>query len=417
MKASVLVPTFRGYTLVGSHEGEADFSCRQCDNLLMHRVAHAQVLDVGIVCPVCHCINLGIRRQLGIPIPTNSVPLKSGDSLISQAIVIPGDGSIVGNRAREDYRREVGYRSQVDSQQEVLSPEFLKRKVKQCIGYIGEDKYLRWSATKRRSEQSATPKKTLNRLVDLIHYADVQAQKLGNCSAGEIVCMDAEPINELVAISGMFERWKQHPAWFDLCKTLSDTDNAYHSLMQLTVASYMADTDNGVSLVFDTVENKRIADVYIRPTFSSRIYAEVKAPAALRNSLTAPLTAEKAAKVITKALDAASTRRGQIDPNDSAIIVIGSFHLDATSITVLEEQATAILQRQASQGRKRHLAFVLIVSSTYRLAFDNRSVQAASSAPASLLSPAAEVRVIPYPGYAGEVQLISGPMPSAISVR
>ena len=388
----ILVPNFVGAAIIGNQEDGYSLRCSRCQNLLMQSLSEGQVLGIDIFCPVCHHINPSPKRQPGTPIPTVYVLFPPGKYLITKSVTAERSVQLAGEGVLKEYRTEVGYRWQ-DGESEALSSELLEKHIQRCVQFMGEAVFRRLVKTKNKSSLSTTPKSKLNRLIDVIEYARCQVAEMRDRGSERIDSLDVDKISELLAVSTMLERWKHHPAWSDLCKTLADVDNVYHTLIQLIVASSLVDSGNGISLVFGTLKNKRVADIYVRPKFDDKLYVEVKSPIVLHGPLAESLSDETAKKAVTKALEAASTRRGQIDPTDSAVIVLGGTHIDSVSMARLERQATAITQRQAQQSRKKHLAAIVIVSSSYQL---TRTGQFTSTA---------EIKVIAYPGYKGSLEL------------
>jgi hypothetical protein len=332
---SAILVAFDGPAFVGdATDLSYDLNCLKCGSILIKKVHNRQILGLVIEC-TCGQQNKTQDRFPGEPISSRCVLINFGKYLISSSISVEERPvQTVGESAMAAYRREVGYRQNEDANEpmSLLDAGFLRERADQAVTLMGKETYKRKLSALRKSAQSRTPMNKVNRLVELIEYARETAVRLQKAGSDLPVSIDGDRISELISITAMFRRWEKHPALSDLRKTLADSDNVYHSMMQLIVASYLVDNNNGVSLVFENVEGKRIADIYVRPTFVEDLYVEVKTPVALHGPLNAPLSLRDADNLIEKYLSAVSTKRGQVDENDSAILAICGLHLSAKAI-------------------------------------------------------------------------------------
>src|SRR5437899_2352536 len=85
-----------------------------------------------------------------------------------------------------------------------------------------------------------TLKTTHHRLVELIEYAQNSAKQLEEAGGINKVTINGDLISELLAIVTFFQRWKHHPSWPELIRSLANSDDVLHNTIQLISASYLA---------------------------------------------------------------------------------------------------------------------------------------------------------------------------------
>src|SRR5262249_39818422 len=193
-----------------------------------------------------------------------------------------------------------------------------------------------------------------HRLIELIENAVATAADLDQ--GGQFV--NGDYLSELYMCVSLFTRWRNHPAYPHLLKTLADGQEVQHTIMLLAVASYLADAGNGVGIVFRQ-SNRRMPDLWLTPRLTERLNLEVKTPTELRGPRNTTITGNDAEKLISRLLKkAASGESGQLDQRHSGTLAIGGFHLDSRSFDILVRAATRVLASQSSQ--KQHLAALLI---------------------------------------------------------
>jgi hypothetical protein len=165
----------------------------------------------------------------------------------------------------------------------------------------------------------------------------------------------------------------------------------------------LVDAGNGVGVVDDYGLGGRIPDIWVRPTLIERLDIEVKSPLALRSPVTLP-SEEKAADIIERQLGrAASSKRGQISPDHSGIVAIGTFHMAQGGLDVLERATRLVLEQQ--RKRKRHVAAVLLCEVSYQTTTELDDVGAVQR---TFFTPTMDHRLVYHPGYTGALRIAEG---------
>lgn len=406
---------FKGLAFIGNAKPGYNLDCKGCGHGLVRGAYEQQILGLKIECPVCEVLNPTQKRKKGESIPTRVVVLKSsgstkGGPMPAEAAAVSGlvkplkkpvilhAISSVGEPELRNYQREVGVGSSAP-QSEELTADYLKSIATKAINLMGENLYKRNLSTYRKSASSKTPKPTTHRLVGLIQYVLSSSKRLDKSGRVEPVEIDGNLLSEIVTVVNMFERWRNHPACEDLRKSLANSNDVQHSLMQMLVASYLADQGQGVSLVFKKDEGKRIPDITVKPTFMEVLQVEIKTPVKLHGPIDT-LKQSEATQVIEKALTAASAKRGQIDPKHTGIVAICGFHLGQDTLDILEKTATDILQRQSK--RKIHLIAVMICALSYR---STETIGVNQEVAKKSFSPVIKVKTVRHRGYKGGLTL------------
>ena len=266
---------------------------------------------------------------------------------------------------------------------------------------LGE-RFAHLKAADERGQSSPTPPASRHRLIELIDNAAATAADLDQ--GGRIV--NGDLLSELYTRVSLFTRWRHHPAYTHLLKTLADGPEVQHTIMVLAVASYLADAGNGVGIVFRQ-DNQRIPDLWVTPSVTERLNLEVKTPTELRGPRTTTITSDDAEKLISRQLKkAASSGSGQLDQHYSGILAIGGFHLGPRSFDILVHAATRVLASQSS--RKKHLAAVLIIELSYGVITVIDPIAGPGHA---IFQPSLRAELIRHPGYRGSLDIRSNAAP------
>jgi hypothetical protein len=386
---------------VGDQESGYSLDCKKCGQILIKHVYDRQIVGLFIECSSCKTITPTQQRGAGEAIPTRRVQILNGDYNFSGAVDVKSKPqAIVSENALSDYHREVGYKYISSTSSEELDETFLSGLADKAIDLLGEAVYKRHLSTIKQSSTSKTPKANHHRLVELTQYALESVEKLGK-AAGKEVVISGDLIAELWAIVTLFGRWQQHPAWEELKKSLANSNDVQHNLIQLATASALADQDNGVGIIFG-VSSGRIPDLYIRLTYEERLEAEVKTPVALHGPVNG-LSVDEAVKIIERQLNkGASAKTGQINPSASGLFVLGGFHIERELMPTLEDAARNILERQ--KDRKGHLMamVICILSYEYSTILDQSGQIITKS-----FRPVFVIKTIEHPGYKGQLKLSS----------
>src|SRR5262249_10160960 len=267
------------------------------------------------------------------------------------------------------------------------------------------ERYRDLQESDRRAQASPTPPRMRHRLIELIDYAR-GAGKLAETSPSSISTeLDGGQLAELIATVSLFRRWRQHPAWPHLVATLAGDTEGQHSVMLLAVASYLADTGNPVGIVFHQGSG-RISDMWTEPVLGKRLNIEIKTPIRFRTPLK-PLSAEDMYETIARLVNkSASSRRGQLAPEHSGLLAIGAFNLGQGVLEELCAAGQRVLSRQ--KNRKHHLAGLTFSELSYILVDATDTV---SRRPQKGIIVSLQTRLVPHPGYTGELVVREGALP------
>lgn len=398
--------SFYGCAFEGHVEQGYCLECLKCSHQLIGDTYERQVLGLIIICPVCRSVNATPERSRGEPVSSLAVVIKVGNYNFNNPVTTDRPVMIVSERTMQDYQKEVNFKQTEKDMNNVseteLNAHYLKNVAIKAIKLMDGHLYRQRLATHVKSAASKTPKSRSHRLIELIEYAQKLEKQLAKSGGVTSVIINGNLISELMSIVNMFERWQLHPASNALHRALSNSDDVQHSLMQMIVASYLADEGNGVSLVFKKAASKRIPDITVRPTLLETLQVEIKTPTKLHGPIEA-LTVSDATGIVKKALRAASTKRGQLDPAHAGILAICGFHLKQDIVDLLKKAVADTLHRQAKQ--KSHLAAVIICALTYehtRIVGNKGSIINQSFRPITIFE------IVRHPGYRGSLKLEIG---------
>jgi hypothetical protein len=399
----VLLPD-HGPAFVGIARPGIDWMCSSCDQVLLRSVYDRQFLDLLVNCPACNAVNGTQLREPGQPVAGRSVLIPPGRFRLGSAVEM-GDkrALMVGQSAINGYVRETGARyggrsaSPPPAAATELSPDWLRSMAKQGIELLG-DRYQNLDRSDRHGLRSATPPKRRHRLIEMISYAEQAASAL-EAGSGVDVTLNGDILAELYATVDVLDRWRNHPAWARLVGSLESADEVRHTVMTLTVASYLVDAGNGLGIIDEDKSGGRIPDLWVAPTFLERLEVEVKTPQALWAPGGLPSASDAQALVERQLNRAGSTARGQINPEFSGIVGIGGFHLGLGGLEVMEAAAIRVLDRQ--RERKQHIAAIGLFELTYET-----GVQVPHDrTPQATFTPAMRAKIVRHPGYRGDLQI------------
>jgi len=305
---------------VGNVANGYSLHCSKCGNELISMVHDRQILGLDICCP-CGETSSTQARDSGEPIASTTAMMPPGNYMISTSIdLVDKQATMVSEASLDAYRHEVGIGFQSISQPRSLDGEYLGEVASSVRALLDGADYERLLA---RGKRKGTP----HRLVELVEYCDAMSERMLRDPDVEIT-LDGNLVSELMTLNSIFERWKDHPAWQEVRQALLNSDDVQHSLIQLLTASYLADSGNGVGIIFGKQKDGfRIPDLFVRPIGNERLEVEVKSPRLLRGPIDS-IDEEAPRKMIEKKLkEAASSSRGQLDTSKSGVLAIGCFHL------------------------------------------------------------------------------------------
>lgn len=389
-----LLPSFLPFVRGDSPENET-WLC-VCGEPIAIGMYSRQFLDIGIVCPSCNRAVLTPTRQAGEPIPGTPVLLSPGRYRLDGELDVAGKPvAMVGIAALTGYARETGrdipgtFEPDPVWKPTDLEPATLRRLSRELIDLLGQ-RYLKLQATDLRGRQSPSPPKNRQRVIELISFARETAAALERRSPLGNVALDGDMLSELITMTAMLKRWRHHPAWSSIIQTLSHETEPLHSLVLLTVASYLVDANNGVGLHLETAGGK-VPDMWLAPGLGERLDVEVKTPLQLRSPVET-LTPEACERCINETMKKASKQlRGEHN-----LLVVGGFHL-GESLDRLDAAAQKILT--AKKSRTNYVG-ILICDITFE-AGQNAFQRAALS-----YTPAMATRLVTHPGYDGSLSIV-----------
>jgi hypothetical protein len=334
-----------------------------------------------------------------------------GEFKLDTVDLTPPPVMFVGQQAIDGYFHEIG--SPMAGADRVsrrggrdLTPTGLRAMASDGEELLG-DQYAAILAIDEQGRKSSTPPPRRHRLVELVTYAREAADEIEGRGEQDVF-LDANKLSELMTTVSLFDRWRHHPAWPELVTTLAGRTEGQHTVMLLSVASYLADAGNGIGLALHAHGDGRIPDIWIEPILLKRLEIEVKTPQDLRGPRKTPLTVEEATAILSRRLKkAAASKGGQLDAKQSGILAVGGFHLAPGSLDMLEAAANAVLSRQA--GRKTHLAAIAVSEISYLLTegtdIHGNELQS--------IHPRLETRIIRHASYSGGLEIRQEPKPAA----
>lgn len=381
--------------------GGIDWHCYRCGSLLIEAMHEREILDLLLRCYSCGATAATPQREAGEPLAGRPVLFPPGRyRLSSQVSAVDQPVMLVGIQALNGYLKETGLEPQSEAIPGALghveiSADFLRTLATEAAALLGE-RLAHLKAADERGRSSSTPPVHRHRLIELIDNAIATAAVLDQ--GGRIV--NGDFLSELYVCVSLCTRWRHHPAYPNLLKTLADGQEVQHTIMLLAVASYLIDAGNGVGIVFRQ-SNQRIPDLWLTPSITEHLNLEVKTPTEIRGPRKSTITGSEAEKLILRLLKkAASSGSGQLDQRHSGTLAIGGFHLDSRSFDILVRAATRVLASQSS--RKQHLAALLIMELNYQTTTVIDPIAGTSHA---TFQPLLRSELIKHPGYRGSLDI------------
>jgi hypothetical protein len=312
---------------------------------------------------------------------------------------------MVGHEALLSYARETGwhipgiYDPNLDPVLSSLDADSLLSVANRLGSLLGDD-HRRLEEADARGRRSRTPPSARHRLIELIEFARDAADALRNWDGYGHLNLNGDLLAESVTVLAAARRWQDHPAWPDLRASLTSDSEPPHTIMLLTVASYLVDANNGVGVHVNTSrQNATTADIWIEPNLSQRVDLEVKTPLALRGPKT-PILEPRAIAILEGALKKSSRQRRN---TRTSLLIVGGYHM-GRSYDTLVSTAKAMLALESR--RWRGLAGIVIVDCT------NKEIQSASGQ-AKDFTPVARIEIALHRGYRGDLSIQPGSSPIA----
>lgn len=344
-------------------------------------------------------------REPGQPIAGRPVYMPPGGTYLIEGVldVVDKPVMMVGHDALVGYARETGryipdiYDPRLSPALTSLEPTSLlamEVKLQRLLG----DEYERLEQADARGRLSRTPPASRHRLIELIDFVRTTANALRSRESSAHIDLDGDLLAEAVTVLAAASRWGKHSAWPALQAALASDAEAPHTVMLLTVASYLVDADNGVGLHVNTSrQHVSTADMWIEPSLDQRVDVEVKTPIGLRRPRS-PVSEPKAVRILEKALKKSSRQRRNTRTN---LLILGGYHMGA-SYGVIASTAKAMLALE--RKRWKSLAGIVVADCTYEMS-------ASKDGQSTGFTPVARIDIARHPGYHGDLSIISDPQP------
>ena len=387
--------------IVGNSPDHVSWECI-CGATLATGLYSRQILNLLIGCGACSRLLESPRREPGQPIPGRPVYLPPGGTYLlgGELDVIDKPVMMVGHDALIGYARESGRQipgmydpalpavlTGIDSDSFVAMAESLR-------SLLG-DEYQRLADADIRGRASRTRPSSRNRLIELVEFSESTARVLADWNGQGNVNLNGDLLAESVTVLHASCRWRYHPAWPSLRATLASITEAPHTIMLLTMASYLVDANNGIGIhISPSRQQATAADIWIEPDLSQRVDLEVKTPLGLRGPKR-PISEPYAIQLLERALKKSSPQRRN---TRTSLLAIGGYHMGASYNTMVST-AKAML---ALERKWRGLAGIVIVDCTYETTGSDKDTQ---------FSPVARVEIARHRGYQGDLRIESDPMP------
>lgn len=390
--------------IVGNSPESASWEC-PCGEILATGLYARQVLNLLIRCGGCSRVLETPCRTPGQPIAGRPVYIPPGGTYLLGGELDVRDKPVmmVGHDALAGYAKETGrllpeiYDPDLAPVLTNLDAESIGSMADDICALLGDD-YERLEMADARGRRSKTPPPNRHRLIELIEFARRAADELSKWDGAGQISLDGNLLAESITVLAATRRWRHHPAWPTLRSSLASETEPPHTVMLLTVASYLVDANNGVGVHVNTSrQNVATADMWIEPDLSQRVDLEVKTPQALRGPQV-PITEPHAVAILERTLKKSGRQRRN---TRSSLLVVGGYHL-GPSYDVMVSTAKAMLALE--HRRWRGLAGIVIVDCTYE---DRRTDLGQTT-----FTPVARTEIARHPGYGGDLSIETGLPPS-----
>lgn len=390
--------------IVGNSAQDVGWDC-PCGRPLGRGLDTRQVMNLLVRCGGCGLVLESPLRPPGAPIAGRPVYLPPDGTYLleGQLDVIDKPVMMVGHGALHGYARETG-RLIPDVYDPALKPiltsldaSSLMAVANRLQSLLGIE-YDRLHEADARGLRSPTPPRSRQRLVELIEFARAAARDLADWDGRGGVSLDGNLLAESVTYLSAAQRWRNHPAWPAMRASLASETEPPHTIMLLTVASYLVDANNGVGVhVGNSRQNVAIPDMWIEPALGQQVSLEVKTPIALRGP-GAQITEPRAIQILERALKKSSRQRGA---TGSSLLIVGGYHVGSS----FDKVVSAARGMLALERRKwRRMAGIVLVDCTY---------EGGDTAENAHFAPIARVEIARHPGYTGDLSLVSDPVATA----
>lgn len=392
--------------LVGNSPENVGWEC-PCGQVLGTGLYARQFLNILIRCGACARLLQSPVREPGQPIAGRPVYLAPGATYLigGQLDVVDKPVMMVGHQALMGYARETGRRIP-DVYEPPRAPVLTSLDSESLAGVavdlkslLGDD-YDRLAAADTRGLQSRTPPAHRHRLIELIEFAQNTSEELSAWDSVGSISLNGDLLAEAITVLAAARRWENHPTWPGLRSSLASESEPPHTVMLLTVASYLVDANNGVGVHINTSrQDVTTADMWIEPDLSQRVDLEVKTPLALRGPK-APIAEPHAIAILERVLKKSARQRRN---TRSSLLVVGGYHMGQSyEVVVRTAKAMLVLERRKWRG----LAGIVIADCTYEAG-------EAADAQSTQFSPIARVEIVAHPGYNGDLSIDTSAQPSS----
>jgi hypothetical protein len=322
--------------------------------IIIENVMDGQLWDLVFRCFSCGGLSSTPSSPPGHILPHRTLFFPPFEFPFSQTLNCNHKAVMVGAAAVERRDREIG--PAPGNTPVAMNSDFLESFIMRAQELLGAEFDSLMAEADRGRRASNTPPGNPHRLMELVEMVRRSAESL-QTSAPSI---DAIAVAELHSALSLLERWRNHPAFKEIKRSMKDPRNFPHTIITLAAASFLLDAGNPVGLTIEPGQSGRASDLKIIPVLNSRLAIEVKAPKPLRTN---PVTIDEnsAREIVKKCLKKAGTgSKGQLSPEHSGLLVIGGFHLSERDFDLLERAAIGILADKG--GQKSHIVAIAIFS-------------------------------------------------------
>lgn len=360
------------------------FLCKLCGHVLVNGYDPRSLIAIDIKCFKCSHITKTDSWPDDEPLPNLLISLGNlGSILISKTVDVKDKVALSTDHEIARVRGATAPKP-ADSKIELSLNELNAIEVELIAVTGGAFEKARASCMRA---QAAGNRKFAEDKFPAIWALDQLKRALGT---GQIDISGADGISlaYLQIVRDCLGRWRHHPLFSTIARSLCQESEFHHSVTTFIVASYLSDFGNRVGITNAAKQLGRSPDLFINVDRDQTLSIEVKCPKAFFWSQELPPRTHMLRKV-TKELREA---RGQITGKAGGVVVIGAGQISGN----FEDDFKACLNETVSGGRASgRIAAVVGVS--------YRPTQVASD---GILEASAEIFLILNPKYEGKNPII-----------
>jgi len=334
---------------VFSGRGPVDLVCRSCGQILVQGYEPRCLIALDLQCAGCKTITRTDSWPIGEPLPQKLVTLgDAGRFLVSGTVDMTGGAAFTCDQEIGRVAAETGVRPSQQGNLDITSDGLTA--LQTTLDLLTDGAFGEGVASTKRAILAGNDRflkyPPAWAVTHLLRRIDEGLLDLGG--------VDGVAVVYLQTLLHLVTRWQHHPLFSLMSKAL--VYEFHHSVVMLTVASYLADHGNQIGFTNPRSVRGRSPDLFVNLGPSERVAIEVKAPAELQwpNSFP-PL--KRLDRVIEKQLKNA---RGQIASGPGGIVVVGSSAVSADSRKLFEASMASLVGRGKVSSRMAAVAGVYL---------------------------------------------------------